>query len=1472
MEFPVARNLASRIRNELGTNKIRRINWKHLAILGCVFLIVIMTFPLFRFFNDRGVRISALDQAEVAKKKGDVDLALRHLDRYLATHPEDVPALEFKAKILSEVDLHDSQLIDAAKALDLLVRLDPKGPGREKTRRKLAEFYIRFSDDLKRYAEFSSDPDVERQQSRYAAAALIAGQLLEDAAAGGYNDPVSHGLLARAYEGQVTEVRGRSVPTQGNPSKKSKDEEEKDLRLRTIQHYKIAIDLDPHDLESSTRLANLYMVWAKDQTSADRVLDAMLKANPESVKARLVRYQAFTRSNRELQARAELEAILTLAPDNVEVRLNIAQVALSRRGPKALVEARRQLDAIPAAKQEDLRVKILRGYMEFADQHPYDAIDQWKRGLLLVGGSDQDLTWRLAYNLVQLGKYVEAEPLRQQYFRLAKGDKNGNGKFLDALFDMGYGKLYDARKKLEKIKDVVGNAYKVDVLLALGRCCDMMGDSEAALMYYRNAASTSPGLASPRIMIARYLQKRQPDEAIAEVDRALVEAPDETFLLLESIRLRLLRLAAQSPADPKRVRELDDLFRRLGEAAPTNPTLLSYRADYMAVTGQLPKAVQALGEAVKGEARKQPEVWINLAQAFERLNRRDQAISTLDQASLPENAGDHSRLRIAKARLLAKAGRGQDARRVLADKPEGVGIGERPELAQARAELLRELGDRDGAIEAYAEWAKLAPNVPGPALSLLAMAQIEHDDRAAKQGLEALKRVGGDQEPYGIAARALELLRTDPTRPAPPSADRLYEAELLVKRLRQELPSLRLGSLLEGMILELKKDLEGASRAYSAALKDELVSPALPKLIEVYVKLKRFDDLGRLRHEFEGEVEARQRPGLLGEFDRIAAAASMKLGDRDRADYFASRMIDDRRDDVEARRAVALMLARNNQPDQAEDSLKALVKDKPNDPSGWLTLIYFQAIKRTPADMARTIGQARREYKGERPELFLAQCYWIGNDPPNAKDAFKKAGDLRPDDMVTLRSLVQFYEKTSQSDLMEPVLRKALKLDPSATWAARSLALRLTERSDPATWTEAWALVAPGSSASGDTPEDRLIRATILARSPELRRREDAVPAFLALVNDLPIASELAIQTRLKLSQAMIDVGKFAEAWDAIRPVADDLARPNPIALVLAIEALARSNQPDEAQRRLDRLSLLEPKSPQVLLSSSWISKARGKTSEAVAALEAAFKESSNTQNAEMVGVLALERMLKFGDLETSLRLAKEIATRWPADAWNLARVHVFRKEYDQAFTACEVALGAGSPREALRHATAAAANHQGDRGFVRKVAELGAKARSKDPKDYNIPVFLATINHIQGRYKEEMSCYRDALELYPSNVQFLNNMAWTLCEGLHSPEEAMKYIEEAIRREGEFPQHLDTRGVIEERLGLLDRAIADLEKSVKGDPSAATYFHLARAYWRANDMAASRRCRDLAIKAKFNPAELDPTDRGDLEKVMGTP
>ena len=110
------------------------------------------------------------------------------------------------------------------------------------------------------------------------------------------------------------------------------------------------------------------------------------------------------------------------------------------------------------------------------------------------------------------------------------------------------------------------------------------------------------------------------------------------------------------------------------------------------------------------------------------------------------------------------------------------------------------------------------------------------------------------------------------------------------------------------------------------AMKDDILSPALAKLIEIYIKTKQFNELANLKAEFEKEIAARQRPALAAEFDRVASNIAAKLSVKDRAEYLASKVVDTRRENMAARAEEAWRLDRNNEPKLAEESLQDLVQ------------------------------------------------------------------------------------------------------------------------------------------------------------------------------------------------------------------------------------------------------------------------------------------------------------------------------------------------------------------------------------------------------------------------------------------------------------------------------------------------------------------------------------------------------------------
>ena len=161
------------------------------------------------------------------------------------------------------------------------------------------------------------------------------------------------------------------------------------------------------------------------------------------------------------------------------------------------------------------------------------------------------------------------------------------------------------------------------------------------------------------------------------------------------------------------------------------------------------------------------------------------------------------------------------------------------------------------------------------------------------------------------------------------------------------------------------------------------------------------------------------------------------------------------------------------------------------------------------------------------------------------------------------------------------------------------------------------------------------------------------------------------------------------------------------------------------------------------------------------------------------------------------------------------------------------------------------------------------ATALKEQPNALDLLQKQAFLRHLQHRHEDELRLYETMLALRPENYLFLNNMAWTLSEDLNRPEEGLKQANEVLSRIGWQPNLIDTRGVIEIRLGQLDDAIKDLEQAAAALPTGPVYFHLARAFQKKGRMAEFRASRDRARQAGIRLEQLDESEIDQWNLIM---
>ena len=176
------------------------------------------------------------------------------------------------------------------------------------------------------------------------------------------------------------------------------------------------------------------------------------------------------------------------------------------------------------------------------------------------------------------------------------------------------------------------------------------------------------------------------------------------------------------------------------------------------------------------------------------------------------------------------------------------------------------------------------------------------------------------------------------------------------------------------------------------------------------------------------------------------------------------------------------------------------------------------------------------------------------------------------------------------------------------------------------------------------------------------------------------------------------------------------------------------------------------------------------------------------------------------------------------------------------------------NPRDAETVATAcivmvASSNATPDPVQIDRVTRWLEQAIKVRKESILLPIGLGNCRERQGRYDEAKALYQSVIKQVTGNAvvpsiannrlmiaMSYNNLAWLMALKDDQGKDALLDINRAIDLMGPQPDYLDTRGVIHLALKQTQDALNDLENAVKADPAPAKLFHLAQAYFQANN------------------------------------
>ena len=482
-----------------------------------------------------------------------------------------------------------------------------------------------------------------------------------------------------------------------------------------------------------------------------------------------------------------------------------------------------------------------------------------------------------------------------------------------------------------------------------------------------------------------------------------------------------------------------------------------------------------------------------------------------------------------------------------------------------------------------------------------------------------------------------------------------------------------------------------------------------------------------------------------------------------------------------------------------------------------------------------------------------------------ADAAYEVALARNPDDIRVLQAAAEYYEAIGRGDLAETALRRMLKIRPEYDWSRRRLALLLSARpNDPTAWGQAMSLV--GEPTKGpESPDDRLLRATVLLRGSDPKYRDEAIAILEGLAADLPNLPRL----HDTVARGLAAVGRREKAREyAARAAAAEGALD---ALAFYISLLIQDKDVAEAEKQLTNLEkqVVDPDAVSVVQLRAELLHAKGDDTAAAAAVRRAFEAGKAKADALPHGIALLRILINLELHDAAEKLGNDLAKLGPRGQLALAE-YLGKRGKDKVARQLIGDAAKANPADAARSSLQLATEPGASPEWINQADTLLGLALKGQPDSIELLQAQAMLRHLQGDYDAEIETYRQLRVKNADNFLNLNNMAWTLSEEKNLPQEGLKAIDEAIAKAGRQSHFLDTRGVILVRLGRVDDAIKELQAAATSLPTAPILYHLARAYRKANQQPEFEKYRDKARQAGLKLEQLQPSERREAKEIMG--
>jgi tetratricopeptide (TPR) repeat protein len=1364
-----------------------------------------------------------LAQANLAEQENDVKRFRTYLARYITFRPDDLEAATRYGLLLDREAKTPRDKYDAFLQLDSVIRRDPNGDRRE-VRRHAAELALALNrpQDAREHLE----------------------RLLEIQP----EDPELEDLLGKCEEESKHWDKARAA-------------------------YECSLRGDPKRLDTAYRLALLLrgpnnpapdFDKARD---ADRVMDEVVDADPNSFHARIVRcryYQAV--GNLDAAERDLTFAREKLSPDSDEVLISSAELAeLRHKYDDARTYLARGRDKYP--KDARFSLSLARLELRAGIQHRAMAAKQLKASLE-TAKDDPETLWTYADLFIDAGDTAEARKLIERL--MAKNVPDAAIDFLNARLLAIDGKIGEAVATLERCR--AGGTAREGLAflnrkmnLLLGSWYEQLGNPDQELAAYDRVLSEDPlstqaraGKATAQALLGHA------DEAVASYRTLLKEIP---ALRLNIARLMITRVMRMRPdqrdPDLRELKEAEAILKAAPEEIRERPEYRLLVIDLYAVSNRWNEAV-AEAQAGCRDFPKESRYWLALAALAERspMPDHDKCMKILEEAE--KQAGDSPDLRLARA--VQAAGKPvTEARQVLRkleEKMDDFTPAERARLTAGLSTAYFRLGDNKEAERLMLQAITNSPEDLVLRQQFFDIAMLTGDDAAAAKQVEELRRIEGEEGVlwrYEQAARLVQDAHKGKTEALP-------EARQLLSEVATRRPNWARRLVLEGEIAELEGRTDLALDNYQKAIMDhgERSQRVIRRAVQFLASRRRTDDARTLLMK----VLEKSPPGA-GDLNRMLVEVSLPDNEsKQRSLEMVRAAVSPESKEFRDFLWLGQVLGALGEKKEAEAAIRKAITMRETSPDAWIALVTLLAESDRKDEARSEMQRAQSKLPAALQPTVLARCKEVLGDPQGAEAIYDEMLKARPNDSSAKRMMAAFFLRNNDIKKADPHLRVLATGDSAdAAWARRTLALSLAVSGDYKKTREALDLLERNLNGLHSGPEDQRAKAMILAMRPGDRRASiEALKDSFRRVKPTP-------QEEFMLAQLYEADRNWQEAATMLLSLITSKRGKTPEVLAYYIGGLLRHGQTARAREFLPDLEAIEPNSVRTLELKARLLKDAGDAPEAAKLLtEFARKDFATKKDlttlSRIAGLLSDLGLAKESEELFRFGYAEMEKTR-PESALALASFLASHGRLSEALDYCERVSDRATPElvavsavGSLRLSTASEADKKRVQGLLDDMIRKRQGA-------IGLLIAQADLLDACGDYAGSVRVYRDLLERNPNNPLVLNNLAWLLAVYDNKGQEALTYIDKALEIAGPRGDLLDTEASVLMVLGRPEEAIKKLEEAVTQTPTAARYFHLTQAYEKAgrHDEAKVnwlKATKDYLLSEKM----LHPLERAEFQKL----